>query len=131
MLISQNNRGKCVNSKKIKMQIVGYSSTPLIKKLGITENISVLLMNQPTDYFKLIEKDITVQFCKKNCKADFIHVFVRSIKEFETTFKKIKKCIKPTSIIWVSSYKKSSGISSDISENDIRNYALKNDLVNV
>lgn len=113
------------------MPIAGYSSTPLIKKLGITENMCVLLINQPPDYFKLIEKDITVQFCKENFKADFIHVFVRSIKEFETTFKKIKKFIKPTSIIWVSWYKKSSGIASDISENDIRDYALKNDLVDV
>lgn len=45
--------------------------------------------------------------------------------------KKIKKNMKPTAIIWVSWYKKSAGIPTDITEDVIRNYALRNDLVDV
>jgi len=34
-------------------------------------------------------------------------------------------------VIWVSWYKKSSGIATDVTEDVIRNYALKNNLVDV
>lgn len=37
----------------------------------------------------------------------------------------------PNITIWVSWYKKSSGIPTDITEDVIRHYALKNDLVDV
>jgi hypothetical protein len=39
--------------------------------------------------------------------------------------------MKPTTIIWVSWYKKSAGIVTDITENEIREYALRNELVDV
>jgi len=37
----------------------------------------------------------------------------------------------PAVIVWVSWYKKSSGISTDLSENIIREFALQNNLVDV
>jgi hypothetical protein len=47
--------------------------------------------------------------------------------------KKLKPVIKTNTaiIIWVSWYKKSAGIATDVTEDVIRNYALKNDLVDV
>ncbi len=45
--------------------------------------------------------------------------------------KKIKQCMKRTTIIWVSWYKKSAGTNTDITENEIRGYALRNELVDV
>jgi hypothetical protein len=47
--------------------------------------------------------------------------------------KKLKPLIKKntTVIIWVSWYKKAAKIATDITEDIIRNYALKNDLVDV
>jgi hypothetical protein len=62
-----------------------------------------------------------------------VHVFVKSYAVFETEMKKLKSVIKsnPNITIWVSWYKKSAGIPTDITEDDIRNYALKNDLVDV
>ena len=64
---------------------------------------------------------------------DLIHLFVKKKTEFEAEMKKIKKKMKMKSatIIWVSWYKKSSGISTDVTEDVIRNYALQNDLVDV
>jgi hypothetical protein len=44
----------------------GYSSTPLLKKLGIKQGMKVLLIAQPEDYFRLLLKDLSSQFCKKN-----------------------------------------------------------------
>jgi hypothetical protein len=45
--------------------------------------------------------------------------------------KKIRKIIKPATIIWVSWFKKSAKIETNITEDVIRNYALQNDLVDV
>ena len=93
----------------------------------------VLIINKPSDYFKLLETDINDQLCKKNETPDLVHLFVKSVKEFEAEMKEIKKYCKknPTISIWVSWYKKAAKIPTDITEDTIRNYALKNDLVDV
>ena len=115
------------------MAIVGYSGTPLIKKLGIKPEMKVLLINKPENYFILLESDISDQSIKKNETPDFVHLFVKNAKEFEAEMKKLKPdCKQNASItIWVSWYKKAANIPTDITEDTIRNYALKNDLVDV
>ncbi|MEO8404746.1 MAG: hypothetical protein ABI480_09130 [Chitinophagaceae bacterium] len=111
----------------------GYSGTPLLKKLGIKPEMKLALINVPEEYYTWLEADISDQLYKKNETPDFIHLFVKSTKEFESEMKKITPfCKKNTSItIWVSWHKKASGILTDITEDTIRNYALKNDLVDV
>lgn len=109
----------------------GYSGTPLLKKLGIKENMRVMLIHEPENYFGLLEKNIAEQFCKKNEKPDFIHLFAKTKKDFEIEMRKLKSLIKPTTSIWISWYKKSAGIPTDITEDVIRNYALQNELVDI
>ncbi len=113
------------------MATAGYSPTPLLKKLGIKEDLKVLRLNAPEDYFDLLSKDISRQFCGKNDKPDFIHLFVKSEKEFVAQMQKLAAKILPTTIIWVSWYKKSAKIPTDITEDTIRNYALQHDLVDI
>jgi len=111
----------------------GYSATPLINKLGIKPGMKILLINQPDDYYSLLETNICDQVCKKNETPDFVHLFVKTSNEFEPEMKKLKAvCKKNTAIIiWVSWYKKSAKIPTDVTEDVIRNYALKNGLVDV
>jgi hypothetical protein len=111
----------------------GYSGTPLLSKLGIKPGIKVLLVNQPTDYDNLLETTIREQLAKKNETPDLVHLFVKHNKEFETEMKKLAPLCKknPSIVIWVSWYKKSAKIPTDITEDTIRNYALKHDLVDV
>ena len=115
------------------MATAGYSGTSLLKKLGIKPEMKVLLINNPDDYYKILEADISDQLCKKNERPEFIHLFVKNVKEFEAAMKKLKPVCKqnPTITIWVSWYKKAAKIETDITEDVIRNYALKNDLVDV
>ena len=115
------------------MATAGYSGTALIKKLGIKPEMKVLIINKPDDYYKLLEVDITDQSCMSNDIPDFIHLFVKSVKEFESEMKALKSVYKKNStvIIWVSWHKKAAKIPTDITEDVIRNYALKNDLVDV
>jgi hypothetical protein len=109
----------------------GYSGTALIKKLGIKEIYKVKLVNAPEAYFEWLENDISRQLCKRNELPDFIHLFVKTNQAFETGLQKILLHIKPDSMIWVSWYKKSSGIATDLTEDIIRNYALQNNLVDI
>jgi hypothetical protein len=115
------------------MATAGYSGTPLLKKLGIKPEHKLLLLNEPKNYFELLEVNVGYQLCKKNETPDLIHLFVKNNKDFETEMKKLKPVIKknPNLTIWVSWYKKSAGIATDVTEDVIRNFALKNGLVDV
>ncbi|MGZ5135460.1 MAG: hypothetical protein ACXWCG_09935 [Flavitalea sp.] len=111
----------------------GYSGTPLIKKLGIIEEMKILLVNQPTGYFELLQKDVGNQVVKGNAIPDFVHLFADSTKQFELEMQKLESVYKlsPLLIIWVSWYKKTSGIPTDLTEDIIRQYALSHGLVDV
>lgn len=113
--------------------MAGYSGTPLLKKLGIKPETKVWLINAPEDYYAFLEADISGQLCKKNETPDLVHLFVKNAAELETTIKKVCPVCKknPNIIIWVSWYKKSAGIPTDVTEDVIRNFILKNDLVDV
>ena len=113
--------------------MAGYSATPLIKKLGITDAMQLLLLNAPVNYSELLQSDITPLLAKQNQTPDFIHLFaadnIAFLKGMKTVLSFCKKNDKV--IIWVSWYKKSAGIKTDITEDTIRNYALQHDLVDV
>jgi hypothetical protein len=115
------------------MATAGYSETPLLKKLGIKPGYKLLFINKPRNYFELLEADVSDQLCKKNETPDLVHLFVKNKKEFEDEMNDLRSCIKnnPAITIWVSWYKKSSGIATDVTEDTIRNFALKNGLVDV
>ena len=115
------------------MGLAGYSGTPLIKKLGIKGDIKVLLLHAPANYFELLSKDISAQICRKNELPGLVHLFVPSKKQFENEMQLLQVLWEknPQLVIWVSWYKKSAGIPTDITEDTIRNYALANGLVDV
>jgi accessory colonization factor AcfC len=115
------------------MAEVGYSGTPLIKKLGIKPEMKIMVIHDPEEYFDLLGVNVSDQYFSKNEVPDFIHLFAKNIAVFKKEMAGVLKFCKknPTIIIWVSWYKKSSGISTDLSENIIREFALKNSLVDV
>ena len=115
------------------MGLAGYSGTPLIKKLGIKGDIKVLLLHAPANYLELLSQDISAQICRKNELPGLVHLFVTSKKQFENEMQSLQAVWQknPQLVIWVSWYKKSAGIPTDITEDTIRNYALANGLVDV
>lgn len=115
------------------MAAAGYSGTPLIKKLGIQEHMKVWLIHPPDNYEALLSYDLRPQLAKKTVTPDFIHLFVTSKKQFLTEMEKLKAVYQsnPSVITWVSWYKKSAGIPTDVTEDVIRGYALQNDLVDI
>jgi hypothetical protein len=104
--------------------MAGYSSTPLVKKLGITPGMKLLLINAPVDYFQWLETDLADQVVKSGRLAAFVHLFVKNRKELEKQFKSLVKTVGPGTVTWISWYKKSSGIATDVTEDVIRETVL-------
>ena len=102
----------------------GYSGTPLIKKLGIKEGMKVHLLNAPSDYMNFLEADIGDQLVSKTKDAELLHIFAVSKKELAKEFATAIKQAKEGLIIWISWYKKSAGIETDITEDTIREIVL-------
>jgi hypothetical protein len=115
------------------MSKAGYSGKALFEKLGIKPGTKILLLNEPENYFEILGVKISSQLCSKKEVPDLIHLFVKSIKEFESSMKKLLPICKKNStvVIWVFWYKKASKIPTDMSEDVIRNFALFNGLVDV
>jgi len=115
------------------VRAAGYSGTPLAKKLGIKQGFHINLVNAPDYYFNLFEdlpSDLVFE-SPDGGKKDLIHFFTKHENEFTTTLPMLKQQIKPKGIIWVSWPKRSSKIITDITEDTIRNYALKIGLVDI
>ncbi|MBN9299051.1 MAG: hypothetical protein J0I41_18775 [Filimonas sp.] len=109
----------------------GYSTTPLIKKLGILPSSKVLLVNAPDTYADWLEIDIAAQLTQKPTSADFIHFFTTSSHELKKVFKKLVQTVNPGTVIWISWYKKSSGKATDVTEDRIREVVLPTGWVDV
>lgn len=72
------------------MASVGYSGKPLYSKLSIKPEMKIMLFNQPDNYYSLIETSVHAQLCTKNEIPDFIHLFVKTEKEFVVEMDKLK-----------------------------------------
>jgi len=111
----------------------GYSGTPLLKKLGLKKEHRIRLLYAPSDYFDWLETDISPQLCGPRQTPDLVHLFARDWAIFATSMRSLAPLWKknPQLVIWVSWYKKSSGMATDLTEDLIRNYALDNGLVDI
>src|SRR6201999_3010476 len=110
------------------------SGTPLAKKLGIKEDMSILALDAPKDYAALIGKlppGTAIVTKAKTGEAAMVHLFVPSLAELEKKLPGARKAMTTDGAIWVSWYKKSAKIPTDVTEDRIRERALKGDLVDV
>lgn len=111
----------------------GYSGARLEKKLGIKEGFKIRLIDTPENYFDLFTEwpqDIGISEDMR-VKKNLIHLFVKEFSVYYTLLPLLKKEIEQNGMIWVSWPKKTSGISSDVTENLIRDYALETGLVDI
>jgi Protein of unknown function (DUF3052) len=113
--------------------VAGYSGTPLPKKLGIKEGFRVAFLDLPAD----VKADLKDALA--SCRAvrdgklalDFVMVFVKSQAALRKEFPRFARQLAPAGMLWVSWPKKTSGVASDLSENDVRKIGLEAGLVDV
>jgi hypothetical protein len=74
-----------------------------------------------------------VTFLAKSPKegADIVHLFVTNLAKLEAELPQARQAMKPDGALWVSWYKKSAKVPTDVTEDAIRARALKTDLVDV
>ena len=101
------------------------STKSIQEKLQIKPGRSVLILNQPDSYKKLmgqIPADVTVAD-RKSKDIDVIQVFIESRKELESELPKLKKMVAASGMIWVTYYKGTSTNNTDINRDTISEYA--------
>jgi len=116
------------------MSPAGYSGTSLAKKLGIKAGFRIELINAPDYYMDLFGNELPSNLdfsADADQKKDMIHFFTRSSLDYKEFLPLLKQQINHNGMIWVSWPKKTSGLKSDISENQIRNLAIESGLVDV
>jgi hypothetical protein len=111
----------------------GYSGTPLARKLGIAPGCRLYLVAPPDNYGALVaplpEGVRTVS--RIGADTDIIHVFAMRRAELERALGASLKAMRADAVIWVSWPKKSSGLSSGITEDVVRELALPLGLVDI
>ena len=111
--------------------MAGYSDTPLPKKLGIKEGFQVSFLNLPSDVKAELKNALASCQTVKTGALDFAMVFVKSQADLKKEFSRFAKQLAPAGILWVSWPKKSSGVSTDLTENEVRDIGLAAGLVDV
>jgi hypothetical protein len=105
----------------------------LIEKLGLLPGAEAYVCSAPAIYWDWISPLPEGVVVKKKITAglNFVHLFITSIAELKKEVVAAKRALDPKGMIWVSWPKKSSGVITDLDENIIRDFALKNGLVDV
>lgn len=109
----------------------GYSGTPLVKKLGIKEGMSMAVLNAPDGYWGLLgdlPDDLTTD---GEPPFDFIHFFTKERVELEQTLPRLRADMAQNGMMWISWPKKASRVETDITEDVVRAVAFANRLVDV
>ena len=111
----------------------GYSSRPLVAKLGIKPHSRIAVMGAPHGYrttLGALPPGVTTTDTLRGT-LPFIHFFTKQRAALESRFPILKRALTTDGALWISWPKKSSGVDTDLTENDVRAVALANGLVDV
>ncbi len=111
---------------------VGYSGTPLAKKLSLKPGMRVWFDAMPDNVMAEIDMPDLVHLVAPEAELDVAHLFVTDRADMEAKLASFRPLLKPTGFIWVSWPKKASKVPTDITEDSIRAAILSStDLVDV
>ena len=107
--------------------MAGYSGTPLLKKIGIKEGDHVLLANAP----KQLPEELQSVLSSNKGEVEIGILFVNSQAELKRDWPRVSARIVPDGMLWIGWPKKASGVVTDLTEDVVRNFALKTEFVDV
>ena len=107
--------------------MIGYSGTPLAKKLGIKPGTGLVVVGDVPDEYKtwlgpLPERATITGRGRPPFQA--VHVFVTTRAELARHLAHLRKTLTPDGYVWVSWPKKASRVATNITEDVIREVAL-------
>ena len=111
--------------------MAGYSGTPLAKKLGIKEGSRVAVRSEPAGFHNLLDPLPNGVRLKARASAplDVLVAFFTRLRELDGRFPALAKAVFPDGGLWIAWPKRSSGVSTDITEDVVRAVALPRGLV--
>lgn len=112
--------------------MAGYSGTPLVKKLGIKENVNATFVGAPNGFVAGLDLPASVTVKQQSKRPlDFVLLFVKSEKDLRTKFAIYAAQLTPAGMLWVAWPKKSSGVATDLTFNNVQAIGLAEGLVDV
>jgi hypothetical protein len=112
---------------------VGYSGTPLAKKLGMKPGSRVCALEAPEDYEQLLAPlPENVEFQgRPGALTDIVHVFATQRVKLAKQLSSLRQKLDSGAAIWVSWPKRASKVPTTITEDVIRELAFPLGLVDV
>ena len=112
----------------------GYSGTPLAKKLGIKEGMTVVTVDAPENYDELLAPlpdGVEMASERSSVPVDLLHLFTNTRDGLFSGLSDARNRIKQNGTIWVSWYKKAAKLPTEITEDTVREAAFPLGLVDV
>lgn len=109
----------------------GYSGTPLPRKLGLTAEQRVAVLGAPAGFIDLLGElppGIELRNSARG-KLDLAILFTRRRRELERRIDALGRAIHPDGGLWIAWPKRSSGVTTDMTEDVVRELALPLGLV--
>jgi hypothetical protein len=104
----------------------GYSGTPLARKLGFKEGMRVAYVNPPDGFAIDGIDDVRTRLAKG---TELVLFFTKERRALERRLDALRKAIEPDGMLWVAWPKRASGVSTDMTEDVVRDVALPTGLV--
>ena len=111
--------------------MVGYSGTPLAKKLGIKEDHRIAFASAPEGFSELLGELPQGVMVKSRVAGplDVIILFTKRRVELERRLPAMRRAMDPAAGLWIAWPKRSSGVDTDMTEDVARELGLANRLV--
>lgn len=116
------------------MKTKDCSTKSVGEKLGVKVGMKVLIVNEPTDYYRwlnILSNELIVADFKHSGSVDFIHVFFNNYSELNKMMHTLKERLGNTGQLWCSWVKKSSPLATDLNVNIVRKVGINNGLVDI
>jgi len=107
---------------------VGYSGTPLLKKLGIQPGMSIALLGAPSGFAETLgplPEGVTPRTAlRAGQPVELIVAFISRRKDLETRLGRFLTSLPPNGVLWVAWPKKSSMVPTDMTQDVVRDVVL-------
>jgi hypothetical protein len=112
---------------------VGYSGTPLAKKLGFAPDMSVVLLDAPPNLSELLgDLPSGVKVTRRLADgADIVLIFMEYAADLSRKVLALKSAVAPDGMVWVAWPKRASKMPTDLTEDVIRDIVLPTGMVDV
>ena len=108
--------------------VAGYSGTPLATKLGIRPGNVVALLHAPDGLALELPDGVAVKR-RATGRADIVVDFVNRSTELERRFDRLATMVLPDGGLWIVWPKRSSGVTTDVTDDVVRGLAQARGLV--